>query len=34
MRHWLNRLDQTVPLRYATWFLCGVGLLLSAFWAG
>jgi glutamate synthase domain-containing protein 2 len=31
MRDWLDRLDQALPLRYATWLLCGVGLLLSAF---
>ena len=31
MRDWLNRLDEALPLRYAVWLLCGVGLLLSAF---
>jgi glutamate synthase domain-containing protein 2 len=31
MRDWLDRLDQALPLRYAAWLLCGVGLLLSAF---
>ncbi len=31
MRDWLTRLDHALPLRYATWLLCGVGALLSAF---
>ncbi|MGL6112866.1 MAG: FMN-binding glutamate synthase family protein [Rubrivivax sp.] len=30
MRDWLSRLDRLVPVRYAVWLLCGVGLLLSA----
>ena len=31
MREWLNQLDRLVPVRYAVWLLCAVGLLLSAF---
>ncbi len=31
MRDWLNRFDDAIPLRYAVWLLCAVGLLLSAF---
>ncbi|MFM8900244.1 MAG: FMN-binding glutamate synthase family protein, partial [Burkholderiales bacterium] len=28
---WLKRLDQHVPVRYSTWFLCAVGFLLCTF---
>ncbi|CAN5863362.1 FMN-binding glutamate synthase family protein [soil metagenome] len=32
---WLKTLDQHFPVRYSIWFLCAVGLLLSAFsWVG
>ncbi len=31
MGEWLDRLDHALPLRYATWFLCVVAALLSAF---
>jgi glutamate synthase domain-containing protein 2 len=31
MFSWLRRLDQHVPVRYSTWFLCAVGFLLCAF---
>ena len=31
MFKWLNRLDQHVPVRYSTWFLCAVGFLLCTF---
>lgn len=31
MFNWLNRLDQHVPVRYSTWFLCAVGFLLCTF---
>jgi len=33
MQEWLLRLNQYFPIRYATWLLCGVGLMLSAFTA-
>ena len=31
MPHWLHRLDEQFPIRYLTWLLCGIGLLVSAF---
>ncbi len=31
MFNWLNHLDQHVPVRYSTWFLCAVGFLLCTF---
>ncbi len=31
MRAWLNRLNDHVPLRYLSWLVCGIGLLLSLF---
>jgi glutamate synthase domain-containing protein 2 len=31
MFHWLKQIDRHVPVRYAVWLLCAVGMLLAAF---
>jgi hypothetical protein len=31
MPAWLLALDRYFPIRYLTWLVCGIGLLLSAF---